>query len=287
MKGHIIHFDTAKEMEMERRRQYMNELQVLNISGVDCYEKDGTAYLKLETVARGLGFTRDKNGTEYIMWDRVGNYLAELGFHTSAENEFPQEIAKDGFIPENIFYRLAMKAKNGTAEQFQAKVADEIIPSIRRHGGYIAGQETLSDDELLEKAVLVAKRKIAERDKIIEKQREKLEENRPKIIFADAVAASRSTILIGELAKLLRQNGINTGEKRLFEWMRQQGFLISRRGTDYNMPTQRSMEMGLFEVKERTINNPDGSVRITKTTVVTGRGQQYFINRFLQKQGAE
>lgn len=285
MKGHIIHFDTAKEME--RRRQYMNELQVLNISGVDCYEKDGTAYLKLETVARGLGFTRDKNGTEYIMWDRVGNYLAELGFHTSAENEFPQEIAKDGFIPENIFYRLAMKAKNGTAEQFQAKVADEIIPSIRRHGGYIAGQETLSDDELLEKAVLVAKRKIAERDKIIEKQREKLEENRPKIIFADAVAASRSTILIGELAKLLRQNGINTGEKRLFEWMRQQGFLISRRGTDYNMPTQRSMEMGLFEVKERTINNPDGSVRITKTTVVTGRGQQYFINRFLQKQGAE
>ena len=110
---------------------------------------------------------------------------------------------------------------------------------------------------------------------------------KPKEIFADAVAASRSTILIGELAKLLRQNGINTGEKRLFGWMRQQGFLISRRGTDYNMPTQRSMEMGLFEVKERTMNNPDGSVRITKTTVVTGKGQQYFINRFLQKQGAE
>lgn len=110
---------------------------------------------------------------------------------------------------------------------------------------------------------------------------------KPKEVFADAVSASRSTILIGELAKLLRQNGINTGEKRLFGWMRQQGFLISRRGTDYNMPTQRSMEMGLFKVKERTINNPDGSVRITKTTVVTGRGQQYFINRFLQKQGAE
>lgn len=265
----------------------MNELQVLNIGGVDCYEKNGVAYLKLETVARGLGFTRDKNGIEYVMWDRVGNYLDELGFHTSAENEFLQVIAKDGFIPENIFYRLAMKAKNGTAEQFQAKVADEIIPSIRKHGGYITGQETLSDDELLEKAVLVATRKIAERDRIIEKQREKLEESRPKIIFADAVAASNSSILIGELAKLLRQNGINTGEKRLFEWMRQQGFLISRKGTDYNMPTQRSMEMGLFEVKEHTVNNPDGSIRITKTTVVTGKGQQYFINRFLQKQGAE
>ena len=110
---------------------------------------------------------------------------------------------------------------------------------------------------------------------------------KPKVVFADAVSASRSTILIGELAKLLRQNGINTGEKRLFAWMRQQGYLIHRRGTDYNMPTQRSMELRLFEVRERTINNPDGSVRITKTTVVTGKGQQYFINRFLQKQGAE
>lgn len=109
---------------------------------------------------------------------------------------------------------------------------------------------------------------------------------KPKAVFADAVAASKSTILIGELAKLLRQNGINTGEKRLFDWMRQQGYLISRRGTDYNMPTQRSMNMKLFEVKERTINNPDGSVRITKTTVVTGKGQQYFINKFLHGQGA-
>lgn len=166
-------------------------------------------------------------------------------------------------------------------------MADEIIPSIRRHGGYITGQKTLSDEELLEKAVLVAKRKIAERDRIIERQREKLEENRPKIIFADAVSASSSTILIGELAKILRQNGINTGEKRLFAWLRQQGYLVRRKGTDYNMPTQRSMEMMLFEVKERAINNPDGSTRVTKTTVVTGKGQQYFINKFLQEQGGE
>ncbi len=101
------------------------------------------------------------------------------------------------------------------------------------------------------------------------------------------MAASGNTILIGELAKILRQNGINTGEKRLFGWMRQQGFLISRKGTDYNMPAQRGMDMGLFEVKERAINNPGGSVRITKTTVVTGKGQQYFINRFLRERGAE
>ena len=257
----------------------MDGLQVLNISGVDCYEKDEMVYLKLENVARGLGFTRiATSGNEVVRWERVEGYLADLGVPICGH---------DDFIPENIFYRLAMKAKNETAEQFQAKVADEIIPSIRRHGGYIAGQATLSDDELLEKAVLVAKRKIAERDRIIENQRKKLEEGRQKIIFADAVSASRSTILIGELAKLLRQNGIATGEKRLFEWMRQQGFLISRKGTDYNMPTQRSMEMNLFEVKERIINNPDGSVRITKTTVVTGKGQQYFINKFLQGQDGE
>lgn len=109
--------------------------EIQTICGVECYEKDGTAYLKLETVARGLGFTRDKNGTEYIMWDRVMKYLAEIGFHTSVENGIPT-CGHDDFIPENIFYRLAMKAKNEVAEKFQAKVADEIIPSIRKHGIY-------------------------------------------------------------------------------------------------------------------------------------------------------
>lgn len=128
---------------------------------------------------------------------------------------------------------------------------------------------------------------VMEAQRTIEEQEQAIRRMKPKEVFADAVSASSSTILIGELAKLLRQNGIDTGEKRLFEWMRQKGFLISRRGTDYNMPTQRGMEMMLFEVKERTINHPDGSVWITKTTVVTGKGQQYFINRFLQKQGAE
>ena len=104
---------------------------------------------------------------------------------------------------------------------------------------------------------------------------------RPKEIFADAVAASHTSILIGDLAKLLKQNGVDIGQKRLFAWMRENGYLIKRRGSDWNMPTQRSMEMGLFEVKESTVNNPDGSVRINKTTKVTGKGQQYFINKFL------
>ena len=108
----------------------MNELQILNVDGIECYEKDGTAYLKLEAVARGLGFTDKKDGVEYIRWARVEKYLSELNFATCGE--------RPDFIPENIFYRLAMKAKNETAEKFQAKVADEIIPSIRKHGLYAA-----------------------------------------------------------------------------------------------------------------------------------------------------
>lgn len=112
-----------------------------------------------------------------------------------------------------------------------------------------------------------------------------LEDNqrmKPKEIFADAVATSHTSILIGDLAKLLKQNGVETGQKRLFEWMRDSGYLIKRKGADWNMPTQKSMELGLFEVKESTVNNPDGSVRINRTTKVTGKGQQYFINKFLE-----
>lgn len=253
----------------------MNE--IITISGVSCYEKDGTAYLSLEAVARGLGFTKtdvkvSETGfrKEYIRidWPRVERYLAELGFSP--------EVGKDSFIPENIFYRLAMKAKNEAAEKFQAKIADEVIPSIRKYGGYISGQDELSDSELLAKALLVAQRKLEERDK-------KIEADRPKVLFADAVSASDSTILIGELAKLISQHGVKTGQRRLFQWMRDNGYLIRREGTDYNMPTQRSMELGLFSIKETAVNCPDGHIRVTKTVRVTGKGQQYFINKFLNK----
>lgn len=127
---------------------------------------------------------------------------------------------------------------------------------------------------VMARGLKAAQKMIADQDKIIERMR-------PKEIFADAVAASHTAILIGDLAKLLKQNGVETGQKRLFTWLRENGFLIKRKGTDWNMPTQKSMEMGLFEVKESTVNNPDGSVRINRTTKVTGKGQQYFINKFL------
>lgn len=243
----------------------MNELKIINIDGVECYEKDGTAYLKLETVARGLGFSRiAASGNEVVRWERVEGYLKELGVPTCGH---------DDFIPENIFYRLAMKAKNEVAEKFQAKVADEIIPSIRKTGGYQV--HTPQGKELLALAVLEAQ-------KTIEAQAAEIDRMKPKEIFADAVSTSHTAILIGDLAKILKQNGIETGQKRLFAWLRENGFLIKRKGTDWNMPTQKSMEMGLFEVKESTINNPDGSVRINRTTKVTGKGQVYFVNKFLE-----
>lgn len=243
------------------------------ISGVSCYEQDGTAYLRLEDVARGLGFTRTAaSGNEVIRWERVDGYLRELGVPTCGHGDF---------IPENIFYRLAMKAKNETAEKFQALVADEIIPSIRKTGGYIAGQESMSDSELMAKALLVAKRQI-------DAKTAQIEEMTPKAVFADAVAASKTSILIGELAKILRQNGVeDMGQQRLFEWMRNNGFLIRRKATDRNMPTQRAIEQGLMEVKETTICHSDGHTSISKTPKVTGKGQVYFVNRLAGKQISE
>lgn len=250
----------------------MDELQIKNINGVDCYEENGVAYLKLENVARGLGFIQEKNGVEYVRWETVSKYLEEL--------HFPNKLGKDDFIPENIFYRLAMKAKNDTAEKFQAKVADEIIPSIRKHGAYMT-EDTLekaltSPDFLIQLATRLKEEQERNKKLIADNERMK-----PKEIFADAVSVSDTAILIGELAKILKQNGVEIGQNRLFEWLRSKGYLISRKGIDYNMPTQKSMELELFEIKERTINNPDGSVRITKTVLVTGKGQQYFINKFL------
>lgn len=117
----------------------------------------------------------------------------------------------------------------------------------------------------------------------VEEKDKKIEEMKPKEIFADAVATSRTSILVGELAKLLKQNGYKTGQNRLFEQLRQEGYLVKKKGTDYNMPTQRSMELGLFEIKETTISNADGSIRVTKTPKITGKGQQYFINKFLNR----
>lgn len=184
-------------------------------------------------------------------------------------------------INESGLYTLIIKSNLPKAKKFRKWVTSEVLPSIRKNGGYIAGQETLSDEELMAKALLVANNKIAERDKIIEQKQARIEQMKPKEIFADAVATSHTSILVGDLAKLICQNGYQIGQKRLFDWLRENNFLI-KCGSSRNMPQQRYVEQGLFEVKESNLVNPDGSVRITKTTKVTGKGQVYFVNKFLK-----
>ena len=179
------------------------------------------------------------------------------------------------FINESNLYKVIFQSRKQEAEQFTEWVTSEVLPSIRKNGGYIAGQETLSDDELIQKALLVATNKLKDKER-------QLEEQKPKVLFADSVETSTASILIGDLAKLIKQNGHDIGQNRLFKWLRENDYLI-KSGERKNMPTQKSMDLGLFEVKERTVNNPDGSIRITKTTKVTGKGQVYFINKFLNR----
>lgn len=161
-------------------------------------------------------------------------------------------------------------------KRFKRWVTSEVLPAIRKHGAY-AVDDLLDDPDLAIKAFTALKEERAKR-KALEAQNTKM---LPKAVFADAVTTSDSCILIGDLAKLLRQNGVEIGQKRLFEYLRNHGFLIKRRGADWNSPTQRAMEMGLFEIKETAITHSDGHVTISKTTKVTGKGQVYFVNRFL------
>ena len=252
----------------------MNE--ILKINNVHGYlnKESGTAYLNAEDVARGFGFVEGKNGVEYVRWRTINHYLHSFGFS--------QDVAKGDFLPENMVYRLGFKASNEVAQKFQALLADEVLPAIRRHGAYMTDQaleRAITEPDFLIRLATQLKEEKAKR-LAAEKQ---IEMDRPKTIFADAVSASHTSILVGEMAKILRGNGIEIGQRRLFQWLRENGYLIKRQGTDYNMPTQRAMELGLFEIKEGSYVNGSGVNVITKTPKVTGKGQQYFVNRFLRQ----
>lgn len=247
---------------------------IINIKGIEGYEKDGTVYLKLETVARGLGFTQTAaSGNEVVRWERVRKYLADFGVPTSGDGHLME------YIPENVFYRLAMKAKSETAERFQAFVADEVLPSIRKHGAYMT-PDKLKEVLLNPDTIIQLAQTLKEEQETRRALEHKLDAQQPKVIFADAVTASEQCILIGQLAKLLRQNGIPMGERRLFQWMRENGYL-GKNGNRYNIPTQRAMELGLFEIKETAVTHADGHVTVSTTPKVTGKGQVYFVNRLL------
>ena len=180
-------------------------------------------------------------------------------------------------VSEAGLYSLILKSRKPEAKAFKRWITHEVIPAIRKTGGYHVPQ---SPAEQMAQGILAAQKLLAERDATIAKQNEQIAVLTPKGIFADAVTASKTSILVGGLAKLIKQQGIDIGQKRLFAWMRENGFL-SKSGTEKNMPTQRAMDMKLFEVKEGSFVDGNGVNRITRTTKVTGKGQVYFVNKFL------
>lgn len=256
----------------------MNNLEIFKneeFGEIRTVEVNGKPHFVASDIAKALGYTNSSKA--------VGDHCRWVTKRYIPHPQSKTKTLEVNVIPEGDLYRLIANSELPNAQKFESWVFDEVLPSIRKNGGYIAGQETLSDDELMAKALLVAQNKIAEKDGIIQRQREQIEADKPKTIFADAVSASKTSILVGDLAKLICQNGYQIGQKRLFEWLRENGYLV-KSGTSKNMPMQRYIEQGLFEVKESNVQNPDGSVRITKTTKITGKGQIYFINKFIEKE---
>ena len=183
-------------------------------------------------------------------------------------------------VNESGLYAVILRSDKPRAKQFRRWVTSEVLPTIRKHHAYM-------QDDVLEKAltspdflIQLATQLKSEREQR-EQLEQKAEQDKPKVLFADSVATSETSILVGELAKILKQNGVNTGQTRLFAWLRDHGYLIKRKGTDYNMPTQRAMEVGLFEVKQTCITHADGHVTVSKTPKVTGKGQIYFVNKIM------
>lgn len=253
----------------------MNNLEIFKneeFGEIRTVEVSGKPHFVASDIAKALGYKNDR--------DAISRHCRWVVKYDIPHPQSKTKTLEVNVIPEGDLYRLIANSELPNAQKFEAWIFDEVLPSIRKNGGYITGQETLSDEELLSKALLVAQNKITERDGIIKRQQEKIEADKPKTIFADAVSASKTSILVGDLAKLICQNGYQIGQKRLFQWLRDNGYLI-KSGNSKNMPMQRYVENGLFEIKESNVQNPDGSVRTTRTTKVTGKGQIYFINKFI------
>lgn len=245
----------------------MNEVQLFNFESheVRSLLLNNEPWFVGKDVAEALGYSKARNA---------------IATHIDSEDkkDAPIQGTLGGVqemtvINESGLYSLVLSSKLPSAKKFKRWVTSEVLPALRKTGNYQIKE--LSGQELMAKALIEAQSVLAAKDKVIE-------EMKPKVVFADAVATSHTSILVGELAKILKQNGIDMGQKRLFAWLREKGYLIKRQGTDYNMPTQKAMDLGLFEIKEGSYVNGSGVNITTKTPKVTGKGQQYFINKFLQ-----
>ncbi|MBS6881671.1 MAG: phage antirepressor KilAC domain-containing protein [Clostridiaceae bacterium] len=250
----------------------MNELQIFNspeFGQIRTIVENGKVLFCGSDVAKALGYSNTRDAL-----------IRHCKGVVKRDTPTKSGIQQMSFISEGDIYRLAAKSELPGADKFESWIFDDVLPSIRKTGGYIP-TEGMSDSEIMARALFIAQRSIEEKNMQISQQTQKIEADAPKVLFADSVTASHTSILIFDLAKLLRQNGVQIGGNRLFDWMRGNGYLIKRKGSDYNMPTQKSMELGLFEVKETSITHSDGHVSVNKTPKVTGKGQIYFINKFL------
>ena len=253
----------------------MNELMIFKspeFGEIRTIEVNGEPWLVGKDVALALGYKDTVNALKAHVdeEDKRGGWRITT----------PSGVQEMTIINESGLYALVLSSKLPTAKKFRRWVTAEVLPSIRRHGAYMTPETLeaaiLNPDTMIK--LCTALKEEQDKRKALENR---VKRDRPKVLFADSVAASKTSILVGELAKLLKQNGVETGQNRMFQWLREQGYLIRRQGTDFNMPTQKAMEMGLFEIKETAITHSDGHVTISKTPKVTGKGQQFFVNAFL------
>ena len=241
-------------------------------SEIRTIEKDGEPWFVGKDVAAVLGYSNTR--------DALAKHVDDEDKNTVVIRDGIQGNPNTIVINESGLYSLVLSSKLPNAKKFKRWVTSEVLPSIRKHGAYMTDQTLeqalTSPDFLIQLATQLKEEK--EQRKQLEA---KVEQDKPKVLFADSVSASKSSILVGELAKILKQNGVDTGQFRLFAWLRENGYLIKREGSDYNMPTQKSAEMGLFEVKQTIITHSDGHITTNKTPKVTGKGQVYFVNKFM------
>lgn len=252
----------------------MNDLMIFEGNQVEIIlnEKEEPLF-EIYSTGMALGHIKYAKGKAYPRKDRIDKDIKNAEISTVVQGG-------QQYFTEETLYDFMLECKTEKCKPFKKWITHEVLPKIRKTGGYIPTNEDMTDEEIMAKALLVAQKTIKNKNELIESQNKRIEEMKPKEIFADAVSTSTDTILVGKLAKILRQNGINIGQNRLFKWLRDNGYLIKRNGADYNMPTQYSMDLGLFKIKETAITHSDGHVTINKTPKVTGKGQIYFINKF-------
>lgn len=249
----------------------MNEMQIFDYEGkeVRTVQRDKEAWWVLKDVCGILGIEKYRDAATRLDEDERESVLVDT---PGGKQEM---IA----INESGLYNVILLSRKPEAKKFKRWVTHEVLPTIHKTGGYVANDDMFIKTYLPhadEQTVLMFKSQL----QVIKELNQRISADKPKVLFADAVDSSHTSILVGDLAKLIKQNGVDIGQNRLFDWLREQGYLLSR-GESRNMPTQRAMEQGLFEVKERTINSPNGSIKVIKTPKVTGKGQVYFVNKFI------